>query len=435
MPRLYNKKQNIMKKLKFFAFALAASAVAFTLTSCSDDDPVVVPPPPPPPTIHILGEATEFDEPTIYSMFFAGRNEANNNALDPRIHEMYAWLEAGTFYIAVLEGAETARTFGGTPANFTYHGQDDREFVGGRNGAWGGRFYRPENEGTFTITEAGLHHIVYFQGDENLDPIVMIAKIDYMGLRGGLNSGSFSPFVATRVADGVDFERIGFFRNDNWFKLAYNAGWKIPLAPFNETAWNTDNFPNVPVVVNTNFGGAINDLVVGAGDLRTAGLEDGNFRLSLAWRSNREGHGFTLAIERLGEFFAPAEDWEVRLRGNNIVGDGWQNTEAATLTTSEPGRAVFTMENLELASGGYFGFPIFVDGAELRWFSPVSEPVAMEVTGDTDYLGLLNEDGTPRGTVLVTETRTYNITFTFEFNADEAAFTSATAHFELVTTP
>jgi len=72
-----------MKKLNFFAFALAASALALT-TSCNNNDDNNGPGEIIEDAFYLQGQATEFSGLTAHAMFFPGINEYGQ-ALDVRV--------------------------------------------------------------------------------------------------------------------------------------------------------------------------------------------------------------------------------------------------------------------------------------------------------------------------------------------------------------
>jgi len=410
-----------MKKLKFFAFALAASALAFTFTSCNGDDPIA-PPPPPPPGIHLLGSAIGITVPGELTQFFPGINEYGQ-VLDERIHEMYTWLEPGTFQIVSVMAGEITRRIGGTETGYTYPGQDRTE--GGHDQAWGARFYRPDVDGTFTITEAGLHHIAYFQGEPgtNMNPLIMIARVD-MGMRGDFNGWGFTSLgTPSREGNTLRWDWEGELRSGN-FKLAYNGGWKLPMLFVDgEPVWDV-------IMINTNLGGS--PLIPGGDDILLSILP-GTYRITLEWRPTHVHHGFSnLTFTPLDvDVVNPAEDWTVGLSGNAFPafcewcspGDGVLavfSPEQTTVTNNETfaGTYVWTISNLEMSAGG--GFQL--RGAGGDWIPRQS----FEITGDPDNFSPI----TQTGNAIITEGRTYNITITVVFDGISA--TSRVLHFEIV---
>jgi len=248
---------------------------------------------------------------------------------------VHAWLDPGTFYIAVVEGGQIARRIGGTATHYEYPGQDRTE--GGGDQAWGARFYTPVEGGTFTITEAGLHHIVYFTGDdsEGFAPLVMVVRAE-MGLRGALNGWGFTSFgTPTRVANGLDWSVEVGVRNIGQFKISYNGGWKLPmLFDGGDPVWDV-------IMINTNFGATsgsdgdqtppINAMLQGGPNWGLEG-ESGTYRFTLQWRGNVMGHGFTgLTATRTGDY-----DGEILFPDNLfVVGDGtragWSPADGITM--------------------------------------------------------------------------------------------------------
>ena len=423
-----------MKKLRFFAFALVASALAFK-TSCNGDDngPSEILE----DAFYLQGPATEFSSPTAHAMFFGGVNEYGQ-VPDGRIHEMYAFLNPGTFYIAVVEGGRVARTIGGTATGYEYPGQDRTS--GGGDQAWGARFYTPVEGGTFTITEAGLHHIVYFQGDQaaNFAPLVMVARAD-MGLRGDINGWGFTSLgTPERVANGLDWSFEMPITSFGQFKLAYNGGWKLPmLFDDGNPVWDV-------IMINTNLGAQggndgdvsppITAMLQGGPNWAISG-NPGLWRFTLSWRSNVMGHGFTsLTATFLEAIIIDPAGWYVGFSGGIFPNHcGWcapndpdgvlatLSTEQTNVTNAEnnAGTYVWTIENLQIDAGDGAegrGFQLRVDGA---WVGGAN----FTITGDTG-----NFSGS--GDVAVAVARTYNVTITIEFSG--TAVTSRTVNFEPV---
>ncbi len=123
-------------------------------------------------------------------------------------------------------------------------------------------------ETKFTVPEDGLYHVVY---DETLNKVV-VAKAEW-GIIGGATVAGWGgstalPLEGTFSKTAMTFKATEVILTVGDFKFRYSNGWKIVL-------------DGELVRVNTNFGGAVNALVPGGGNI--ANTENGIYTVKVMW--------------------------------------------------------------------------------------------------------------------------------------------------------
>ena len=400
-----------MKKNTFLLFAVVATAFVCA-TSCDkkgkEKEPEIYE-----DGMYLLGDATGFSSPAENALFFTGKNEANQT-VDARIKEKFIWLETGkTFYIGIVEAGEVARKIGGTatPVEYTFWG-NDRTNGKAENEPWGVTYYLPEEDTTFTVEKTGLYHVVYFTGDSTAVPVIAVVNTEW-GFRNNVFRNSdeeelgFVPFSShTRVANGVDFTFEGQISSGH-FKVAYNGGWKIPVNfnPENgDITWN--------VMANTNFGGTLNELVSGGGDIIWKGLP-GKYKVTMQWRVGPE-HGFSDLVFTPIEVHEPEAYENVGLIGGAVGGWGPSDDIMFPAAVRVDDTYVYTLTNPVTFTGG----GAFKIRQNSNWNGLNLGYNDLILAGDD--VANFSDAG---GDIAVGVTTTYTVTFIFDMAAFEYTLT------------
>jgi hypothetical protein len=391
-------KHRIMKKCKWLLLAVAAIATVFA-TSCKKSNPKIEFE----DGIYLIGDAIGFANPEDKARFYIGQNEAAvPKQIDPRINEKYAWLEAGkTFRIGIVEAGKFSKIGGDASSH-----QANVE-----HSASGAKYFTPKKDGTFSCTETGLYHVIYYTG--NPENLIVITKVDF-GIRGELNSWGFTSLGAPiKVEGGVNYRLENFPARPCIFKLAYNSGWKLPLVFVGDVMVNAE----------TSLGGTMNTLVPGGGNIELT-ADPAIYTVTLEWRVGAT-HGFSkLAFTRTGTYYPDPAEWVVGFSGSAV--GSWEAPEgdrlaeysadlsSVTNATTKEGIYVFTISELEFIAGKAFKFRC--DGGWFGWDK-------FTITGDIPNFSEDSEDEN----IAVAETKTYKIKITLEYSG--SAITSKTVDF------
>lgn len=256
---------SLTSKLKYAAILLLMPALFF-MTSCGEDDPnspggggggLVE------DGIYIVGAATAFDGPVLNGKFSTTNNEVGQ---EPRatLQQVYAALKAGQdFNFVSVEGGEETTNWGPASdfADVTSGTTDEPQVTFQRGGFTGGN-------SKFNVPSDGLYHIAF---DTELGIAVIIpvswgvigsATPGGWGSDTPLTESAFSTSAMSWTATDVTLT------NGEW-KFRNNGGWKVEF----DTAGT--------VKINTNLGGAVDDLEEGGGNLPNT--QNGTFDLAINW--------------------------------------------------------------------------------------------------------------------------------------------------------
>lgn len=271
-----------------FKVTLLVLMAAMVLVSCKDDEEEN----PPPPVIvldgyYVMGAGTGATELNDNGLMTITPNEVTkeNRA---ELMEIYMAVEAGDagFNIVMVSGS-SQKTYG-PGADFAEVAAADLDAEEPQNGLWRGTL--EETADKFTVPEDGLYHITF---DSEL-MIVAMAKVEW-GTIGAATPGGWSGSTEMPMGafdkNSITFEIDEITLLENEFKFRYSNGWKIILdADFdNGTA-------TAGLKVNTNFGGAVDALVVGGDNI--ANDEYAVYKLTMKWEL---GVGHTAEMEWVKE--------------------------------------------------------------------------------------------------------------------------------------
>lgn len=350
-----------MKKSLFsniFKFAMFFMAATIMFTACKDDDddddPVVVVL----DGYYVMGDATTLTSPVTDGKMKVTRNEVGQADRVSLVEKYIALKGNESFSITKVAGAVRANIAPGTDfALVTEFGDAEPQ------GApfWRGSY--TEGDGTFTVPEDGLYHIVI---DEELMKIV-IARVKWAIIGDATANGWSDSYL-----DPSDFNQTNMsFSQENMrlltgkIKFRYSGGWKIEIDDAGE------------VKVNTNFGEDVSSLVPGGNDIVWSA--PGFYTVTMNWSL---ANGTTAVLTKTGDV-DPVDYTNIQygLRGDGIMNAdtawSWSVDYMPHLPVVSGTDYTYTWNNVKLKQGG--GFKIH--GVENDQWLGVS---AMSIEGDAD---------------------------------------------------
>jgi hypothetical protein len=290
-----------MKSKLFLSSLLVAIAFMFTFTACDPDEDPIDEPVLVEDGIYVYGTGTGNIKYAADALMKATRNEKTQTERT-QLLESYVAVKAGAdgFHIVIVEGGKPKLY--GPGDNFATVDAADK--TGQEPTSWFARGGIKESATPFTVTEDGLYHVVY---DTELK-VAVVAKADW-GIIGAATPGGWG--ANTALTGAFDLNTMTLQATEiimlaaDW-KFRYSNGWKIVL---DETYDLGDGV--MGVLVNTNFGGAIDALVPGGGNIVNA--EPGYYTISMTWT---RGAGFTASITKTGTYTPPSFPDAVYLVGD-----------------------------------------------------------------------------------------------------------------------
>lgn len=261
-------KKNSFLKMTQFAWVLVM-ALAIITTSCKKDDDddtpgggeIVL------DGVYIKGAGTALADFDTKGKMVITRNEVLNDEYNkgeinedhrPELVELYVAVKAGSDGFNIVTVAGSTKVTYGPGDDFAIVTEPHADEP--KDGLWKGSV--KETETPFTVETDGLYHVVF---DTELKKIA-IAKVNW-GIIGGATPGGWGE---NTVFDAPEFnlETMTFtissvtMFEDAW-KFRYSNGWKI----FLDEEFVTGVNDKIGLNVNTNFGGAINNLVPGGDNI------------------------------------------------------------------------------------------------------------------------------------------------------------------------
>ncbi len=302
-----------MKKnfLKFMFFATLVAVSSFTFTSCKTDDPVVE------EEIvldgfYISGEASAFATVTKAGQMKAATVENDNNSARVGLNEMYIALEANkTFTITEVAGA-TKTTYGpGTGfASVEQVAANDEMGATIQKGAYG-------TGGTFKVPTSGLYHVVI----DKQTTTVVILPVSKWAIIGGATPLGWSDndlaMVGAFNKDSIVYEVKDLTLLAGDFKFRHSGAWKQTIVA-------------EPVIkVNTNFGGTMDALVAGGGNIPFLKADNGKYTVTARWTKDK---GMQFSMVKTGTVVVAEYPENMYINGGDFGGTDWLWTSAGIVT-------------------------------------------------------------------------------------------------------
>jgi hypothetical protein len=248
---------------------LGATSLVFT-TGCKDDDdddpdPILVE-----DGIYVVGDATPLAELDIKGLMEVGKNEADGNSDRATMYEKYMTLEANTpFNISkVTGGVETKYGPGGDAYTYNPNGAYEQPTTQVYRGSY-------TEGGTFSVPTSGLYHVVL---EEDLG-IFIIAHVNHWGVIGAATPNGWSgdtdmPLVSAFDKETLTYEATDVVLRGGDYKFRYGGYWKLHVE---------DTTADATIKVNTNFGGALDNLERGAGNIAFDAADEGKYTVTMTW--------------------------------------------------------------------------------------------------------------------------------------------------------
>jgi hypothetical protein len=329
-----------MKKQLFKGMAgllMLTTAAMFTLTSCDKEDD-----PDPGPSLtngyYLQGAATALTELTSDGKMSVAKNEVNQENLSSLL-EMYIAIKAGSEGFNIVQVISGEETVLGPGSDFAEVSAEDLDGEEPREGLWKGSYTDSEN--SFTVPEDGLYHVVI---DNSLE-MVAIARVKW-GLIGAATPGGWSGSTPLGEPafdlNSMEFSSTELMMNTGEFKYRYSNGWKIVLSD--------------EIKVNTNFGGAVDNLDAGGANITMD--NPGVYTATLKWELSENA---TATLTRTGAAPLPVySDYEVGLIGDGIwiaeadSANGWGSTYGKVLPTVDDTNYAWSWTDVEVRTSGAF---------------------------------------------------------------------------------
>jgi hypothetical protein len=271
-----------------------AMIAMITMVSCEKD-----PDPDPTPTIsngyYIMGAGTALTDLNDNGKMTTAKNEVDQANLSSLL-ELYVAVSAGTDGFNIVKVISGEETILGPGTDFAVIAADALDGEEPSEGLQRGAYV--ESETAFTVPEDGLYHVVI----DNANEIVAIAKVEW-GLIGAATpngwGGSTQLGEPAFELNVMEFSSTNVNMNTGEFKYRYSNGWKILIAD--------------EVRVNTNFGGAVDNLVAGGDNINNEVA--GVYTATIKWEL---GEGTSATLTKTGD--APLTDYSAYEVG--FIGDG-----------------------------------------------------------------------------------------------------------------
>ncbi|MDR1974651.1 MAG: hypothetical protein LBQ31_08280 [Bacteroidales bacterium] len=388
-----------MKMTKFLALSAIAVAMIAT-TSCGPK--TTTPTDPIDDGMYLVGAATPWAEASTAGLMIPTKNEKNQEVRSS-LYECYVPMTAGTFQIKRVQGGKDNGNIGGA-LFMTYNGSGGYDHP--KVPAY---YYTPVNDGTFTVSEAGLYHVVY---ETELNRIV-ICRAKW-GVRGIMNSWGF-----TLMDESADFKTLTATNQKcdiGEYKFAYSEGWKLGI---DDTTTSDTEGEGAQVLVNTNFGGTISwsgttgtpALVAGGDNYKIEAANKGYYTITLSWNNGVWSGSMT----KTGDIAAVDPSTQVL----SLIGSAFNNAEGTpaawdydldlAYTSTTDGFSSYVAQNVTLLTDGEFKVRKDHDWGTSYGYD------ATKITGDASNFA--DNDGN----IKVVAGKTY-ATITFKMNWETGAW-------------
>ncbi len=328
--------------IKILSMLMLAMLVVFTSCKKDDDDddtkPVIVL-----DGIYIKGAGTALTDFNTKGMFENTPNEVGQ-ADRASLYEIYVAVKGGDagFNIVMVAGA-TRTTYGpGSDFDEVPQGTTDEPKVP----FWRGSF--TETSTAFTVPADGLYHVII---DTELMKVVIV-PVEYWGVIGAATPGGWSDDTKL-MPEGFDLNSMNFKATEIEmtkadFKFRHSGGWKVEI---DTTDASSDNW----IKANTNYGGAVDNLVPGGANISNDVL--GIYTVEMTWTL---GEGYVATVTKTGDLETfDYSNTELGLVGDGLVVGGVQHNWDETVMLSLPvvendDYYTWTWEGVEVTAAGSF---------------------------------------------------------------------------------
>lgn len=337
-----------------FMYAMMASALTFSFTSCSSDEDdakpdgeIVL------DGLYIKGEGTALTKLEAKGKLSAAKNEVLQEVRDGMYEVYVAVKKDGGFNIVSVAGVNTDVM--GPDSDFAEVVAEDRDNDEPKDGSFkkGGI---KVTDAKFTVPTDGLYHVVY---DSKLKKAA-VAEVKW-GVIGAATPGGWGTSTELPMKK-FDLNKIEFEGTDvklmkGDYKFRYSNGWKLFLDKEEVVAEGKEG-----VTANTNFGGTLDALVAGGDNMILS--EGGLYTITFTWEL---GKAQAAKLTKTGDLeVADYSGLELGIIGNsynNAAGEleGWgANYPGKTFTPAKAGNVYtwnFTdITIVENAEGAQFKF-------------------------------------------------------------------------------
>ena len=258
-------KKNSLRKMLYLMSVLMLAAMVMVSCKKDDDDDDDDPPVLVEDGLYVKGAGTALTDFDLKGLMKSTKNEVGQ---EPRasLMELFVAVKGGSDGFNIVQVAGTEHTTHGPGANFALVPMDQRDGEEPSTADfWRGSIAVTDTK--FTVPEDGLYHVVL---DTELG-IVMIARVKW-GMIGAATPGGWGSDTELTAAfdlNKMEFKKEEVLLFEDPYKFRYSNGWKVFI--------DEDG----TVKVNSNLGGAINDLQPGGADI----MHDdyGVFTVQITW--------------------------------------------------------------------------------------------------------------------------------------------------------
>ncbi|WP_456460728.1 hypothetical protein [Lutibacter sp.] len=398
-------RQNFLTKALKYSWVLVLALVVFS-SSCKDD------PIEPTPNVvedgwYVKGAGTALTELDSKGLMKATKNEVGQ-ADRATLLELYIAVKGGSDGFSIVNVVGGEPTSYGPGTDFAVVPEADRTNDEPKVDFWRGKYAASET--AFTVTTDGLYHVVI---DTEFGKVVVVPVA--WGVIGGATPNGWGG--STDMTTSFDLNKMTFtvsdmeLRGGEW-KFRYSNGWKVEID-------TTDSNPDNHVKVNTNFGGAIDALVPGGGNITNDA--PGVYTCELVWTL---GAAYAATLTKTADL--PLTNWTdvicdavgdgVSSDNTNAIADpsswGWGNKLLADGAPVKTGDIyTWTWSNITLEASS--GFKLRTeDGVAPSSGNGANFDVGLEAVDHT--ASSANVDAATSGNISVSVKAVYNIVLTID---------------------
>ncbi len=321
---------------KLFSLVLMS---LFVLASCSKDDPDPGPGSKVEDGVYIKGGGTAYADFSSKALFKTAKNEVKQKDRSQLV-EIYMAVKAGSDGFNIVEVNGKDQKVYGPGVDWKVVTELDVDEP--TEGLWKGGLTVSNNK--FTVPEDGLYHIIVDFGIKK----VAMARVKW-GVIGGATPNGWSSSTPM-TASAFDLNKMSFkveklILLKNEWKFRYSNGWKIILDPEFDLGGGEKG-----IKVNSNFGGTINALDAGGGNI--ANDVYGEYTIELTWEA---GKGYTAKATKTGDGpVLPEYPSNLYIIGSAVGGWEWKVNDKPLVPVHSHPELFWGIYKLE--KGGEFKF-------------------------------------------------------------------------------